>query len=217
MKLLNVLTCMLLLLVVGCKTTTNNTPRWEEVYTDNSDININVRLPDYMPDFTKDSDVDRMCWAIAVCNSLEYSGHVVDNRVCVLNMREEFGNRPGFALTAYNWYMRDILQLDPRDFYSRENNVVHVPDFVANEIDSGNPVLLQFNTKGNTPGGHVVAVYGYHEVKDGYDLYVVDGDDAKHTGIVSVRPHKFSWKIVSSGMYNKFNISTAFSISPATQ
>lgn len=218
-NLILTLTLLMSLSFLGCVDTAkdflNPKPEapWNDSYQDNSD-NYNLldgRLAGDIPDYTKTDGTSDMCWAVAVCNSLEYSGHVADNSDCVNTMKGQYGNQPGYAMNSYNWYMTDVLVLDPRDYYTAMYNHKEHVNFIADEIDDGNIVIWSLSPlTGNT--GHVVAVYGWNLTDTGYIFYVVDGDDSKHTGIIEVTFDGEEWGIHSSGMYNKYSPNYAFSI-----
>ena len=207
---------LMLSLTVSCKVPGGgkDKPSWQGRYIDNSDITgYDAKVPGRMPDATKTNNTSEMCWAYAVCNVLEYTGHIVDNRVCINNMRDEYGNESGYALNAYNYYMREFLALDPRDYYDPEYDTDLAPDFIANTIDAGLPAVFNLSKIGDG-NGHVVAVYAYAETDDGYIFYVVDGDDHKYTAIIQVIWTADGWRIENSGTYNKYEPSRAFSIAP---
>lgn len=191
---------------------------WDGRYKDNSAVVMDVRVPGEVPDYTKKDSTSNMCWAVAVCNALEYSDHVEDNGNCVKDMRAHYGNEPNSNLNSYNWYMNNVLYLDPRDYYNPEYDHDLVVDYILDSIQQGLPVVWSLAPlTGNI--GHALMVYGWTATVHGYVLYVVDGDDHKHTATISLYWESTTgeWEIHSSGGYNKYAPSYAFTISSATQ
>jgi len=188
---------------------------WDGKYNDNSAVAMDVRVPGEVPDYTKRDGTSSMCWAIAVCNALEYAGHIDDNGVCVGDMKSNYGNKPGRISDSYLWYMTDVLLLDPNKFYTREYDHDLVVDFILDSIQLGLPVVWSLPPLDGDVG-HALMVYGWTATVHGYVLYVVDGDDHKHTATISLYWDD-GWVIHSSGKYNQFEPGYAFSIKSATQ
>ena len=219
MRRLSTMIMMLTMLVAcnipGSELFNDPVPAYERHYQDNEHLNTDYpRVPGHVPDTTKTSSTDSMCWAMVACNMLEYSGHIVDGRVCVNNLREEFGNEPGHVGAALGFYFKEYLHIK----WSAPETHEYGYDiaFVMDNIDRGVPVSFSMAPSKGQPNGHVVMAFGYEVMaEDVIDLFVVDGDDNVHTTFMTL---KFDYDLdywVIHGAYDDFEFGNALALEPA--
>jgi len=196
-------------------------PQYEKQYIDNEVHYLDhpeSRVEYSVPDATKTADTSLMCHAIVACNQLVYAGHVQDERVCVENMREHFGNTTGNVRVDLAWYFKTYLDIQwsaPEVYTMAYGPDITVLEHMMDSIDDGNPVALSLNAIAGQDYGHVVMAFGYwmNEAGDEIDIYLVDGDDNVHTRIMTVTENATGdWPITMG--YQKFGINVAVTLSP---
>lgn len=198
-------------------------PDYEKAYRDNERLDVPYpRVPGHVPDPTKTEDTDRMCWAMTACSQLVYAGFVQDEMVCVNNLGEEFGNEPGSVGQALAFYYKTYLDIKwsaSDGVYSSTNGPEDddILSFIMNNIEDGRPVALSLRPIDGQKYGHVVLIFGYSLNFDGdeMDLFLVDGDDHKHTAWMTLTFDGEYWPITGGGMYRKFEIGYALAIKGA--
>jgi hypothetical protein len=198
-------------------------PDYEKAYRDNERLDVPyTRVPGHVPDPTKTKGTSTMCWAMVACSQLVYAGFVQDEMVCINNLGEEFGNEPGSLGQAFEFYFKEYLQIKwstPEAFtWTKGPEDDDIISFIMNNIDDGRPVALSLRQIDGQKYGHVVLVFGYslNFYGDEIDLYLVDGDDGKHTAWMTLTFDGEYWPITGGVIYKRFELGYVLALEPAT-
>ncbi len=194
-------------------------PKYEQHYKNNETITVDyARVPGHVPDATKDDGTNSMCWSMVTCNQLVYAGYIQDWETCVSNHLEEFGNKPNSLGKALGFYFTEYLavQWSSPEVYTAAGNKTDdlTLSFLMNNIDEGRPVALAMQPTIGQKTGHVVLVFGYDLNFEGdeIDLYLVDGDDNKHTTWMTLTSRGDSWPITGGTYASRFKIDFALAL-----